>query len=211
MKMGQGLDSLKAIVLGVITAAFLTTSTGIGKAVSFRIAPDPEISSEFTLVDTSLEHVNSNVAINFIEMGLADMESSALIPSSLQSSPLNNSQISPLTPPTLTFKPKRKNNAFFVTALTSTVLLQTADYVTTLNALKYSNLQEGNPLLKDVVKDPVVFGAFKLCITGLQIALLKKLYDCNKTLGWIVGTALNFTVSYIVANNLSKIQKAQLL
>jgi len=211
MKMGQGLDSLKAIVLGVIIMAFLTHSPGMGRAISLSLPllPSAEVTSEFTLIETSLEEVKPLLAMDFTNLGLVDTDANGLIQYSPPSLNLKNSQLSLVTPPKSSFVPKRNNSAFFITAVSSTVILQAADYLTTLNAIKYSSLQEGNPLLKNVVDDPLLFGAVKLCVTGLQVILLKKLYDSNKTIAWIVGTALNVAVSFVVANNFSKIQKAQ--
>jgi hypothetical protein len=211
MKKGQGLDSLKAIVLGVIVMVFLTHSFGMGRAISLSLPllPNAEVSSEFTLIETSLEEVRPQLAIDFTNLGLVDTEAHGLIQNSPPSLNLKNSQLSLVTPPTSSLGSKRNNSAFFITAVSSTVILQAADYLTTLNAMKYSSLQEGNPLLKNVVHDPLLFGAVKLCVTGLQIVLLKKLHESNRTLGWIVGTALNAAVSYVVANNISKIQRAQ--
>lgn len=213
MKKGQGLDSLKAIVLGAVIMVFLTHSLGMGRAISLSLPllPSAEVSSKFTLIETSLEEVKPQIAIDFTNLGLVDLEANGQIQYSPPSLNLKNSQLSLVTPPISSLVSKRNNSAFFITAVSSTVILQAADYLTTLNAIKYSSLQEGNPVLKNVVHDPLLFGAVKLCVTGLQVVLLKKLHESNRTLGWIVGTALNVAVSCVVANNISKIQRAQRL
>jgi hypothetical protein len=122
---------------------------------------------------------------------------------------LKQQQMPILAPPSPTFPTRKKNNTFLITTLSSAAVLQAADYFTSLNALQYSSLKEGNPLLKNVGGDPLLFGVVKLCATGLQVVILKKLYDGNKTLAWVVGTAMNVALSFVVANNIHQIQKAR--
>jgi len=211
MKMGQVLDSSKAIVLGVVIMALLVHSPAAGRAISLNLSllPNEGIISEFTLIDTSLETVKPHAVMDFTEWGLTGAETGGLIEYSLPSQSLIQSRGSFVTPRTTPFKPRQNSSAFLITALSSTLILQAADYISTLNALKYSSLQEGNPFLKNVVNDPLLFGAVKLCVTGLQIAFLKKIHDNNRTLAWIFGTAMNVAVSFVVANNFSKIQRAR--
>ena len=114
-----------------------------------------------------------------------------------------------ITPLSTSFKPRLRGNTGFTAALASTVLIQAADYYSTVRALKYSSLKEGNPFMKKITSDPLLFGVLKLGVAGLQVTLLKGLYKRNKTLAWIVGTAVNVGLSCVVANNFSKIQKAR--
>jgi hypothetical protein len=46
-------------------------------------------------------------------------------------------------------------------------------------------------------------------VAGLQVTLLKGLYKKNRTLAWVVGTAMNVALSCVVANNIGKIQQAK--
>jgi len=109
--------------------------------------------------------------------------------------------------PKFTFEPKRQSQGGFIAAVACTVVLHAADYFTTRHALQYSRLQEGNPFMKKIVSDPLLFAGVKLGVAGLQSLLLKGLFKKNKALAWVVGTAMNVALSAVVANNLSKIKK----
>ncbi len=104
---------------------------------------------------------------------------------------------------------RQRGSSGFTAAMASTILLHAADYYTTVNALKFSTLEEGNPFMKKIAHNQLLFGAIKLGVAGLQVTLLRGLYKKNKTLAWIVGTAMNVGLSCVVANNFSKIQKAK--
>lgn len=209
--MGHGLDSLKAIVIGTLFVVFLSHSPLLGNDLSLNLFPlfKTVDSSDCAVIETSLDNVNSTRTFNFIYQGLSDPEANeqrAYFRPVLQS---KQQQMSILAPSSPTFPTRKKNNTFLITSLSSAAILQAADYFTSLNALKYSSLEEGNPLLKNVAGDPLLFGVVKLCATGLQVVILKKLHDGNKTLAWIVGTAMNVALSFVVANNLHQIQKAR--
>ena len=94
-------------------------------------------------------------------------------------------------------------------SLVSIIALNVADYFSTTEALKHPGLQEGNPLMKDIVKSPVAFAAVKIGVAAASYIGFKSLYKRNKTLGWIVSTATNFALSYVVSNNLRLIKQAQ--
>jgi len=106
-------------------------------------------------------------------------------------------------------KSRNLEDSLFTASLMTTVALNVADYFTTMKALKYNNLQEANPLMAPVVKKPAAFAAVKVGVSALNFLMLKKLHKKNKTLAWVVSTVSNFALSYVVANNLSKIQKVQ--
>ena len=211
MKKGLRPDSSKAILIGALVVVFLAHTPKMSRAGSLDSLPMPREAAllEYVVTETSLADVGSHLNIGFTELGLTDAD--AIEPEPETAATLNPArpQLNLMNPPTMTFRPKRTDKTFLITTLSTTVILQAADYVTTMNALKYSSLQEANPLLKNVVSDPLLFAAVKLCVTGLEVLLLKKLHDNNRTLAWVVGTALNVAVSYVVANNLSKIQLAQ--
>jgi hypothetical protein len=83
--------------------------------------------------------------------------------------------------------------------------LNIADYFTTVQALKHKELEEGNPVMKPIVKNIYVFTAVKLGIAALDIYFLKNLYKKNKPLAWVLSAAANFAMSYVVANNVKMI------
>ena len=84
-----------------------------------------------------------------------------------------------------------------------------ADYLSTCKALKYPGLREGNPLMKSITKNALVFAGVKLGVTVCDYLILKKIYKKNKTLGWVLTTAANVAMSYVVANNMKMIHQAQ--
>lgn len=97
----------------------------------------------------------------------------------------------------------------FDVSLYSLVALNIADYLSTREALKYPGLQEGNPLMKSIVKSPVAFAAVKIGISAVSYWSLKSLYKKNKALAWVVSTASNFAMSYVVSNNMRLINKVR--
>jgi hypothetical protein len=108
------------------------------------------------------------------------------------------------------YKPAaRSGKAFFDANLVLMVGLNVADYVSTREALKYPGLTETNPLMKPFVKSPVAFAAVKLGTTALSYWSMKALFKKNKTVAWIMTTASNALLSYVVANNYRLIQGAR--
>ncbi len=87
--------------------------------------------------------------------------------------------------------------------------LNVADYVSTRQALKYPGLAEANPIMKPFVKSPAAFAAVKLGTTVLTYWSFKALFKRNRTMAWIMSTATNCLLSYVVANNFSQIQRAR--
>ncbi len=97
----------------------------------------------------------------------------------------------------------------FNASLVSLVALNAADYISTLEALKYPGVEEKNPVLKSVVKDPCAFAAVKIGFTALTCCSLKSLYKKSKPLAWAVSVASNFAFSYIVSNNMRIISRCK--
>jgi hypothetical protein len=87
--------------------------------------------------------------------------------------------------------------------------LNIADYVSTREALKYPGLTETNPLMKPFVKSPAAFAAIKFGTTALSYWSMKVLFKKNKTVAWVMTTASNVLLSYVVANNYRLIQGAR--
>jgi hypothetical protein len=108
------------------------------------------------------------------------------------------------------YKPSaRSGKAFFDANLVLMVGLNVADYVSTREALKYPGLNETNPLMKPFVKSPAAFAAVKLGTTALSYWSMKALFKKNKTVAWVMTTASNVLLSYVVANNYRLIQGAR--
>jgi hypothetical protein len=99
---------------------------------------------------------------------------------------------------------------FFDVNLVALVALNIADYVTTREALKYSGLSEINPLMKPFVNSPAAFAAIKIGTTALTYWSFKALFKSNRTMAWILTTATNVLLSYVVANNIQQISRAKI-
>ena len=108
------------------------------------------------------------------------------------------------------FKPSVKSGkALFDANLVLMVGLNIADYISTREALKYSGLTETNPLMKPFVKNPAAFAAIKIGTTALSYLSMKAIFKKNKTVAWVMTTASNVLLSYVVANNMRLIQGAR--
>jgi len=108
------------------------------------------------------------------------------------------------------YKPSvRTGKALFDANLVLMVGLNIADYISTRAALKYPGLEETNPLMKPFVKSPAAFAAIKAGTTVLSYWSMKVLFKRNKTFAWIMTTASNALLSYVVANNVRLIQGAR--
>ena len=106
-------------------------------------------------------------------------------------------------------KPKNSSSLLYTSSLITLTCLNIADYYTTVRALKYENLKETNPLMRPFAKNTFLYTTVKLGLTAYNYYFLKSLYKKDKTLAWAVSLVANFALSYVVANNISKIQEAQ--
>lgn len=211
MEKGTGMDFLKALILGALMIAFITLSPMMASETPAENieAPLSVISPETVIIDTGFTPPESSTSVGFEQMSLGETEITSpsvnlpLVPTKI------NLQAYSILPTNLSSDSIRKGNFGFTAALASTVLLHAADYYSTVNALKYDQLQEGNPFMKKIVNNQLLFGAIKLGVAGLQVTLLRGLYKKNKTLAWVAGTVMNVALSYVVANNFSKIQRAK--
>jgi hypothetical protein len=149
------------------------------ETIAFRLAPLPL----FTLTNNTLHAPNQN------------------FPSQQKNKELP-SQILKEEPK----KSKRTENSLFTASLLTLTALNIADYVSTVKALQLPGLKEGNPIMRPFTKNILLFSAVKIGLTTLDFCLLKNIYKKNKTLGWILSIAGNFAMSYIVSNNIRKIQ-----
>ena len=103
---------------------------------------------------------------------------------------------------------KLESTVFNANLLYMTVL-NVADYFTTRAALKYDGMVEANPLMRPFVKSDMVFAAAKMGLTVSNYFIMKRLFQKNKPLAWVVSIATNAVMSYVVVNNLQRIQSAQ--
>ena len=109
------------------------------------------------------------------------------------------------------FRGEKLESALFTSSLVAMTALNVADYLSTRQALKFSGLQEGNPLMKPFVKNPALFAAVKAGTTALSVWGINKMFRRgNKTTAWALTMASNFILSYVVSNNMRLIQKASL-
>jgi hypothetical protein len=107
--------------------------------------------------------------------------------------------------------PADVGKALFDVNLLAMIGLNIADYVSTREALKVPGLHEANPLMQPFVKSPVAFAAAKIGTTALTYWSMKVLFKRNRTMAWILTTASNVLMSYVVANNLQRIHQARTL
>ncbi len=116
-----------------------------------------------------------------------------------------------MSPPRVpSFRPSvRSGKAFFDANLVLMVGLNVADYFSTREALKYPGLTETNPLMRPFVKSPVAFAAIKAGTTALSYLSMRAIFKRNKTVAWVMTTASNVLLSYVVANNVRLIQGAR--
>jgi hypothetical protein len=103
-------------------------------------------------------------------------------------------------------KSNRLENSLYTASLLTLTALNIADYISTVKALKLPGLEEGNPIMRPLTKNILLFSSVKLGIAALDFYLLKKIHKKNKTLGWVLSIAGNFAMSYVVSNNIRKIQ-----
>jgi hypothetical protein len=103
----------------------------------------------------------------------------------------------------------RSGKALFDANLALMVGLNVADYITTRQALKYPGVYETNPIMRPFVKSPAAFAAIKAGTTALTYFGFKSIFKKNRTFAWVMSTASNALLSYVVANNVRQIQAAR--
>ncbi len=106
-------------------------------------------------------------------------------------------------------RPSMAGKALFELNLLAMVGLNIADYISTRQALKYPGLHECNPMMQPFVKSPAAFAAVKFGTTALTYLSFRAIYKKNKTVAWILTTASNALLSYVVANNFQQIRQAR--
>jgi len=156
------------------------------------------------IVPTSLQPSSLALPAFLVEPALADME-----PLAVEPAPVIRAQLA--APPRVpSFLPARRSGkALFEANLVLMVGLNVADYLSTREALKYPGLAETNPLMKPFVKSPAAFAAVKFGTTALSYLSMRAIFKKNKTMAWIMTTASNALLSYVVANNMRLVQGAR--
>ncbi len=211
MEKEKGQRFLKTLIMGVFMMTIVINVPMIANEKTVYNDEDfiAEILPETVIIDSGFTPPAPSTTIASTDINLEETK----ITSNARSLTLFPQKLSlqsySISPQDNSFNPRQKGSAGFTAAMASTALLHAADYFTTVNALKYSRLEEGNIFMKKIVNNQLLFGAIKLGVAGLQVTLLKGLYKKNKTLAWVVGTAMNVALSAVVANNFSKTQKAK--
>lgn len=167
----------------------------------------------------SVGSVSAN-EIEFSLVGTVPMPQSSLYSAQVMNlaAPMSGSPVaSPAPAPAFTlpinivrpqgFGGARLEKGFFTASLGAMIALNVADYITTRQALKYSGLSEGNPLMKPFVKNPYVFAAVKGGITVLSVWGMNKLFKRDRKMAWVMTTVSNFLLSYVVANNMRLVSR----
>ncbi len=211
MEKGNGQRFLKKVIMGVLMMAIVINAPMIAseKTVYNNEVYLAKILPETVIIDSGFTPPAPSATIASRDISLEETK----ITSNARSLTLFPKKISlqsySISPQDISFSPRQRGSAGFTAALASTVILHAADYYSTVNALKYSSLEEGNIFMKKIVNNQLLFGAIKLGVAGLQVTLLKGLYKKNKTLAWVVGSVMNVALSAVVANNFSKTRKAK--
>jgi hypothetical protein len=63
--------------------------------------------------------------------------------------------------------------------------------------------------MRPFVKSPAAFAAIKFGTTALTYVSFKAIFKRNRTVAWVMTTATNVLLSYVVANNVRLIQDAR--
>jgi len=103
----------------------------------------------------------------------------------------------------------KSSDSIFTTTLLMTIALNIADYALTKEALRYGGVAEGNPMMKNIVKNTYVFAAVKRGVCALNFYAMKELYKKNRTLAWVLTTVTNCAMTYVVANNIRVLSDAK--
>jgi len=185
--MKKKLAVLAALVIGVASASLWAAGPSSEVLVATSLMPAPP----FSLSAPPAPAPPIEAAPGLVLSAPADFQIPRAIPSTR------------LGPPA--------GKALFDANLAIMIGLNVADYFSTKEALKYPGLEETNPLMKPFVKSPAAFAAIKIGTTALSYWSMKSVFKKNKTMAWIMTTASNVLLSYVVVNNMRLVQKARAL
>ncbi len=165
-----------------------------------------DLAAKMTLLVTAVAAPSSLAGPDFIRpvaaaVPLASLSLAAPVPSSPVAS------LAVQRPFRDMFRGERTERALFNSNLLAMVALNVADYFSTKQALKIPGSYEANPLMKPFLKNDFAFAAAKAGTTALTYFGMKKLFKTNKTMAWVLTTAVNFVTSYAVYNNVRLVQK----
>jgi hypothetical protein len=188
---------MKAKIAIVVLAAGLIAATPVRAPAASEATWDVIVPTALTPSTMSLPTPLSMPAPSTLE--LMSIEPAAPLPPQMA--------IAPRMP---SLQPSyRPGKALFEANLVVMLGLNVADYISTRQALKYPGLIETNPLMKPFVNSPAAFAAIKFGTTALSYVSMKVLFKRNRTMAWIMTTASNVLLSYVVANNYRQIQMAR--
>ncbi|HEX2695584.1 MAG TPA: DUF5658 family protein [Acidobacteriota bacterium] len=189
---------MKRKMIPAVIAAVLILSAGFAGAKEI----------EFTLIGTAAVPMSSFFSPEVMSMAAPIVAApvAALVPIAALSPAL---PVNILRPQGFggSYRGEELENALFTTSLVAMTALNVADYISTRQALKYPGLSESNPLMKPFVKNAVLFAAVKAGTTVLSVWGMKSLFKRDKRMAWVLTTASNFLLSYIVANNMKLVSR----
>jgi hypothetical protein len=143
------------------------------------------------------------------QLGLALVDSFHLARVGDQTLRNSSSDFGPQRPSLESIGKYKSSDSIFTTTLLMTIALNIADYALTIEALRYGGVAEGNPMMKNIVKNAYVFAAVKRGVSALNFYAMKKLYKKNRTLAWVLTTVTNCAMTYVVANNIRVLSDAK--
>lgn len=191
----------KITILVAIMILALSASSAFAEMV--------ELSSASSLIETALAPNLPSALANFDLIPIPNNEISYTEFGDLDLSPRNVVYGTGKSYLNTDFRTSSMGDKLFTASLVSLVVLNVADYFSTMEALKHPGLSEGNSLMKPFVKSPLVFAAVKAGISTFAFLSMKSIYKKNRPLAWVLSTAANFAMSYVVSNNLRLIDKVK--
>ncbi len=200
--------NLFIFLLILVLGAFLNPSVRGGeKPVEDNSSPIASSHSQGTTIETEV----TPLMTSFINPDLLLFIQEEIFPKKEINLAYHNARLNPdLFRPTETLPGlKRLENTLYTSSVISLVALNVADYFSTVKALKYEGVGEANPLMKPFTKNKVLFAAVKLGLTAYNVHVMRKLHKKNKGLAWAVSLLANFTMSYVVINNMKIIDRAR--
>jgi hypothetical protein len=166
--------------------------------------PEQKDSPKFEMLAFRLSQMEQKGESNF---PLFTITNSHFSVQNLHFSTLKQSEeTSPRIAKRLTKKANPLGNSLYTASLLTLTALNIADTISTVKALQLPGLEEGNPIMRPFTKNILLFSTVKLSLTALDFYLLKNIYKKNKTLGWVLSIVGNIAMSYVVSNNIRKIQ-----
>jgi len=199
------------VIFGIFILVAAAISSQAAVVTGYRFGPDELSALEYSIIETPF---TPQLDTPLAHLDLMPPTEVTLISSPSPAPAMNLDPRSVVLGGSISYAPPLARrysvgDGLFEASALSLVALNIADYFSTREALRYPGLQEGNPLMKNVVKDSTKFAAVKIGVAVACYISLKSLYKKNRTLGWAVSVLSNFAMSYVVSNNLRLINWAK--